>query len=468
MHRILSDIRFWILFFLILRLYAITNAPLEVAHNWRQTTVTMAARNFLETDNNIIYPRIDFAGEKTGITGMEFPLLNYIIYLISKIFGYQHWYGRLVNLFVSSFGLYYFYKLIRKYFSENTSFASTIILAVSIWFQYSRKIMPDTFSVSLILAGLYFGTNYLEGKNPKHKTRELCLSFTFLLLGILAKLPSCYLLVLLIFQYSDKNISSGSKMKYAFALLMLFVPVYIWYFYWVPFLVHTYGFSHFFMGNSLAQGFTEIKQNLHITLEKFYDNAMKYSGFICFLGGLIYASIKKDKRILLSFAITSLGFLVIMLKSGGTFAHHSYYIIPFVPVMALVAGFGISKIKKPLVASLILIIVSVEGIANQHVDFRIKEKDVFLLEIEKELDKFSNRNDLIIINSGDIPTPMYFAHRKGWINTNEKISDLNYITELKSKGLKYILILKKTFGEDLLINKYTLLADNEDFRLYKI
>ncbi len=68
----------------------------------------MPARNFLEVDANIFYPRIDIAGEKTGITGMEFPLLNYIIFLQAKIFGYAHWYGRLINLIVSSVRLFIF------------------------------------------------------------------------------------------------------------------------------------------------------------------------------------------------------------------------------------------------------------------------------------------------------------------------------------------------------------------------
>ena len=55
---LIRDIRFWIILFFIIRLWGITNAPLEVAHNWRQTTVTMVARNFLEIDNNIFFPRI--------------------------------------------------------------------------------------------------------------------------------------------------------------------------------------------------------------------------------------------------------------------------------------------------------------------------------------------------------------------------------------------------------------------------
>src|SRR3972149_8048774 len=126
--KIVNNIWFWIILVFLLRLYHITFPPLEVGHNWRQTTVTMVARNFYEINNNIFYPRIDIAGEKSGITGMEFPLLNYLIYLVSLIFGYQHWYGRLINLIVSSIGIYYFYFLINKFFNRKIAFNSAIIL----------------------------------------------------------------------------------------------------------------------------------------------------------------------------------------------------------------------------------------------------------------------------------------------------------------------------------------------------
>src|SRR5258708_1308722 len=44
----IKDIRFWILFFFLLRMYGITMPPLEVGHNWRQTDGLMIARNFYE------------------------------------------------------------------------------------------------------------------------------------------------------------------------------------------------------------------------------------------------------------------------------------------------------------------------------------------------------------------------------------------------------------------------------------
>jgi 4-amino-4-deoxy-L-arabinose transferase-like glycosyltransferase len=195
---IIKDIRFWIIAFFLIRLIGITNPPLEVSHNWRQTTVAMAARNFAEADNNILYPRIDIAGEKSGITGMEFPLLNYLIYLMSVVFGYDHWYGRLINLIVSSFGLWYFFRLVKDHFSEQVAFNSTIVLAVSVWFQFSRKIMPDTFAVSIVIAALYYASCYFRGNENHRKQLYSLILFSVMLddgsaVKTARRIPLCFI-----------------------------------------------------------------------------------------------------------------------------------------------------------------------------------------------------------------------------------------------------------------------------------
>lgn len=464
----LKDIRFWIFVLFIIRLIGITNPPLEVGHNWRQTTVTMVSRNFLEVDNNIFYPRIDIAGEKSGITGMEFPLLNYMIYIIAKIFGYQHWYGRLINLLISSIGLFYFFKLTRKYFTEQVAFSSTIVLAVSIWFQFSRKVMPDTFSMSLMIACIYYGSNYLENTLSKNNFLYLICYGVLMSLGVLSKLPSGFLLVVFVLFLLDKNISIKRKVIFSIVSLIGILPVVIWYYYWVPYLVDKYGFWHFFMGKGFSQGFNEILQNLNETLSKFYDTALKFIGFGVFLYGLGYSIIKGDSKIYFLFILTFISFSIIIFKAGYTFPHHNYYIIPFVPVMALIAGYGLSKIKYSKLALILLIAISIEGIANQQHDFGIKEKDRQLLNLEKDLDSLSLRSDLIIINSGNYPTPMYFAHRKGWVNTNDKIRDEVYIKSLKERGLKYIVILKRSFGTETSLNRYKRVLENEDYSIYEL
>ena len=459
-----QDIRFWIFIFFLLRLYGIHFAPLEVGHNWRQTTVLMVARNFLEVDPNVFLPRVDTAGHLSGITGMEFPLLNYLIYWISEIFGYEHWYGRLINLSVSSVGIWFYYKILRRYFSEQLSFSASIILLVSIWFKFSRKIMPDTFSLSLMIASIYYGLSYLESQKGKFK--DLLLYSILILLGGLSKLPSAYLLIIFCIPFFRKDIAGSQKLIFtAFSIISL-SPILFWYFQWVPYLVEKYQYWNFFMGISVQEGVDQLIANWAQASQRFYQTAIQFSGFALFLLGLYFAFRQKEKKILLPLAVLSIGFLVIMLKSGYTFSHHSYYILPFVPVMSLVAAYGLETFNKKWIV-IILLVIGTENILTQLEDFRIKEKNARLLNLEAALDQMSEQDELIMINSHPFPTPMYFAHRKGWIQTNEEMQDPKLINAAKRKGLKHILIMKRSFGNEIEL-PYQKVIDNEDFAIYSL
>lgn len=455
----------WVIAFFILRLYHITNPPLEVAHNWRQTTVTMAARNFLEEDPTILLPRIDIAGEKTGITAMEFPVLNYLIYLMSLVFGYAHWYGRLINLIVSSFGLIFFYKLIRKYGGESLAFKAGLVLLFSIWFNYSRKIMPDTFSVSLVFIGLHYGSNFLDKKNSY---LNLLLYFLFSTIGLLSKLPAAYFFALLPLLMFKKEIVVSTKIKIMLTTLLVAVITGIYYFVWLPHLTNTYGFTHFFMGTSFRQGIQEIYSHLNEALQKFYEEAIGFSGFVIFLFGIRMAIKNKERNLLKIFLLAFIGFLLIIFKSGFAFYHHSYYIIPFTPIMALLAGYALTKIKNKKWALVILICFALESLLKKNADFYIKENNLAILNLEEDLNKFSSKSDLIAINSGNLPTPMYFAHHKGWVETNETLSNSLFVDSLKRKGLKFIVILKKTFSEGDITLTYPVVLENKDYKIYHL
>jgi hypothetical protein len=135
--------------------------------------------------------------------------------------------------------------------------------------------------------------------------------------------------------------------------------------------------------------------------------------------------------------------------------------------MALVAGFGVSCIPDKRIALAVLIIIAMEGILNQQHDFRLKPAQAAMLNLEKDMDNFSGRNDLILINSGDVPTPMYFAHRKGWVASNDLILKERYIDSLQQNGLKYILILKKAFGSSIPLPLKKVL-ENENYIIYSV
>lgn len=459
----LLDIRFWLVLFFLLRLFHITNPPLEVSHNWRQTTVTMVARNFYEVNPDIMYPRLDIGGDKTGITGMEFPVLNYLIYLTSLLFGYEHWYGRLINLLVSTVGIWFFFRLIKNYFGKELAFFSAIVLLFSIWIVFSRKIMPDTFSTSLIIMSIYFATNYFESKRILH----LLLYALFCLLGLLAKLPAGYLLIVLSLFVFDRKIELRTKISFLFTSLIILLPVAYWYFIWVPHLNHVFGFTHFFMGSALKYGTKEILSHLYETGFNFFDSAIKYVGFAFFLAGLFFAWKKQQKALGWIVGLSFISFLVVILKSGFAFYHHNYYIIPFVPVMALICGYGLIQFKNVKWRYVFLVIIALEGILNYQDDFFIKDDDLAIYNLEKDFDAISSREDLVLMNSGNKPTPMYFAHRKGWVTFNDSIQNPAYINQLKHKGLKFVVILKRSFGYPMELD-YPVCVNNPYYTIYKL
>jgi hypothetical protein len=460
--RYASRIEFWIVLFFIIRLIGITNAPLEIAHNWRQVTGLMVARNFLEVDSAIFYPRIDDTQGGTGIIGMEFPLLNYLHFLLAVLFDYQHWYGRLINLLVSSFGVLYFYKTLKILFTERIAFYAAYLLLISSWFAFSRKMMPDTFCISLMLISLFYGFRYLQ----EGRLIQLICFFVFATLGMLSKIPALFYLACFI-PYLVKE-KPSYKMLGLFSSTIIFslAIVWFWYFKWNPYLSDTYG-QWYNEGMVFSDGFLEIYNHLGATFHRFYFDA--FSGFIafglCILGfGL---AVSRGERGLLAYVIVlSISFFFYMVKSGFYFHHHSYYILPFIPVMAILAGYAISLIPRHSWLIGLLLLTTIEGIANQQHDFFIKKSELPKLTVEDFIASEVPKNDLIAVNGNGNPQLLYLSHRKGWVCSDHQFKDETFLNVLKKQHCKFILLVKNEQIKK--IPNLKKLKENDFFSLYML
>jgi len=457
---ILTDIRIWILFFFILRLIGITNAPLETGHNWRQSLTNMIARNFLEGNANVLYPQIDMAGNQTGIIGSEFPFFNYLIYITSLVFGYSHWYGRLINLIVSSFGIYFFHQFVKKNCNKEIAFYASIVLLSSIWFAFSRKIMPDTFSVSLVIIGLYWCYKYLiTGSFLK-----LFLFFLFATLGMLCKIPALSLIAVIPILIFVKEIPVYRRLIVLTLTTISLAIVSLWYFYWVPYLLETYHYQLYFP-KGLIEGFNEIRPLSPEFFEKFYfSSLLSYIAFVFFLAGLFFIYKSRNLYLKIGILVITITFFIFILKTGSVFPQHNYYIIPFTPVMSLIVGYGLSKFPSKYVY-IPLILISLEGIANQQHDFFIKNSERYKPSLENIVDKNISKSALIVINGGQSPQEIYFSHRKGWTIDNKMINkeDLNHLKEL---GASYLIINKKSYTTT--IKYYPIIYLSTNYDIYKL
>lgn len=455
-----SDIRSWIVLFFLLRLIGITNPPLETGHNWRQSLTAMIARNFLETDNNILYPRVDMAGDLSGIIGSEFPLFNYVIYLFSLLFGYSHWYGRLINLIVSGFGTFAFYKLIEKLTDKKIAFNSTLIFLASIWFAFSRKIMPDTFSVSLVLMGLQCCSSYLQTGSKL----KLLLFFVFTTLGMLCKIPALSLLAPVILIFYSPKIEHQKKISVFAGSFLSLLLVWLWYFQWVPLLLNQYHYQLYFP-KGILEGLREIIPLAKSFFQKFYFDALSsYSSIPFVLAGIFLIFKESNQNLKMGFGLLTLTFLVFTLKTGAVFPQHNYYIIPFVPVMAFTAGYAISKLPSQYLKVALFLLLT-EAMLNQQHDFFLKESEKYKLQLEQICNQNIGKKDLIVINGGNSPQTIYFCNRKGWTIENEKVNHTN-LMELKEKGAAYFILDKSRMNSSF--KDFPLIYTDEHIGIYKL
>ena len=458
---LLSDIRFWIILFFVVRLINI-NAPIFESHNWRQADGYAISRNFLEIELDLFHPRVDHAGDLSGITGSEFPLMNFLVYCLYLLFDPNWWQGRLVSLIVSSIGCWFFFRTIKEFFSEKVAFPATILLLSSIWLAHSRKFMPDVFSTSLILIAVYYGWSYLKkGKGAFH----LILFGLFALLGLLSKLPAVVMTGLLFPALLDKSIPTGKKAIVAGISVLAVVPVLIWYFHWVPYLNTEFGFNYFFMGSSISENLQYLGSNLWPTLERFIYG-IHFVGFALFLGGIFLASKNREANLLIAFGAMSLLQLAILVKSGEKFTHHTYYIVPFVPAMALMGAYAISKIKVQRWWWVVVAVVMIEGATNEQHEFQIKDKYRYKLRLEAVADAHTKRSELVATNNDQNPSALYFTHRKGWVISTQNQEGPDFFKGLVEKGCALIIWDKHRGPRPEAIPHFTFLEEDEDFALF--
>lgn len=453
-----GDVRFWIFLFFAGRLAGITQAPLEAGHSWRQSLTAMIARNFLQIEPNVLYPRIDMAGDASGIIGTEFPLFNYLIYLFAAGFGYEHWYGRLINLVVSSAGVYCFHGLLAAFFTKRTALSASVILLGSIWFSFSRKIMPDTFSVSLVLMGLYAGYRFLQGG----KLIAIAGYTLLVAAGTLCKIPAAALVAVIGVLPFLPEVPRGRKAMLAVATLIAGAVTALWYFYWVPDLIDRFGYRLYFP-KGWREGAAEILPLLPQYFKKFYFSGLySYIGFAASIAGVVFLFTKRRGIQAAGLLLITGVFVAFTAKTGAVFPTHNYYIIPFVPVLALLAALGLEWLP-PKIAWIAAGLILVESTANQVHDFFPKEGSRHKLELESLMDVHVAKDALIVINGGASPQEMYFANRRGWTLEGDAMTP-SALDSLSGLGAEYVVVNRHRQVPEL--GAFSLLSETDDYRIY--
>ncbi|MDR2834821.1 MAG: glycosyltransferase family 39 protein [Bacteroidales bacterium] len=319
------------------------NKELVSNHSWRQTQTQSTINSFYKEDMNILNPRRNERGNTEGIFRMEFPIMQWIVACLYKIFGNHLIISRIFMFVIGLLSVFGIYKLL------DTLFQNKILAIIGAWafnfspsfYYYTINPLPDNFALCFSIWGLIF---FFLWYSNNSKIFYLVLTGLFLSIGALAKLPFIIYFIIPIVHFAILLIKNGINKKwllqtiscFSFALLPL-----AWYLYVIN------GWE----GNPIVGGiltneksFTEVlsywKFNLMSTLPELLLN---YGSVIPFLLAFFYIfknKVYKNTKFILLISLSIIVLVYYFFEANAIGKNHDYYLFPFYPLLFILVAYG--------------------------------------------------------------------------------------------------------------------------------
>ncbi len=141
-------------------------SPLLDAHSWRQADTAAISRNFLRERFNILYPQIDWRGDRAdGYVESGLEPLAFAVAALAKIGGFHPELGRLINTFVFLGSAWLVWTFVRRRYGGPTGLIATYLYAFGfpLLIFIERAFMNEALLICLSLVCLVATQRYLEG-----------------------------------------------------------------------------------------------------------------------------------------------------------------------------------------------------------------------------------------------------------------------------------------------------------------
>lgn len=306
----------------------------QSVHQWAQCDRASVALNYYQEQMNFFAPRVHNLDNGTGITGLEFPLVNYAVAILYLLFGYHEWLYRLLELLIFSGGLFCVF-LISKHYTGNKWMSMALALifgSIPLLSFYTANFLPDIVSLSFLLCSWVF----LIQANRFRTGKYFILTFTFLWLAALIKItslvyiPAFACFILLNFKDIPKKKILVKLAGATFLLIGFTLP---WYLYasWLSTKTHSEVFLLQFMPlTSLTDLMSVYDEISAVWLDRLF---IKPLALFLFFFPLVFSMIPGLSRELRLFGLLIAGSVIFfMIGMWQQFRHHDYYMIMLCPL----------------------------------------------------------------------------------------------------------------------------------------
>ncbi len=305
-------------------------------HQWAQCDRASVAFNYYMNGFHFFKPQVHNISNGSGITGLEFPIINFLAAIGYALFGFHEYIYRLIVFLCLLSGLINAYRLANLLLSNSIVAALPVYLlfASPVLAYYGITFLADPVSLGLALSGWYYFFRWQENK----KARTLITTIVFCSLASMIKISSLInplAMAAFVFLNADGKTFAMIKVRVQQALpfLIVIIPVLAWYFY-ASWLNKTYESKVFMLEmrpvSSWEEFITIWKEIEQTWLWRFYPKIY----FIALLiGSVSIAALpqKINKPLLTITLLLYVGAISFFLLMFTQFRIHDYYIIPLMP-----------------------------------------------------------------------------------------------------------------------------------------
>ncbi|MBL7910612.1 MAG: hypothetical protein JNJ41_06135 [Bacteroidia bacterium] len=499
-----------VLFFLNAYNSVINKRP-TIVHQWRQTDCLSITKNYYEEGMDFFNPKIHFQGNLNGKAVSEFPILNYTVAALWKVFGEHEFIYKLLEYFLFILCIFILFNTLLKFTNSAmfSFFIVSLLLTSPLLAYYSFNYLADVPALSLAIMGFSFLTSFYHTRSMKFFYWCLFVSTLAVLIKASAVLPFA---LLLFFSLIDIfNLNRVFKTEKLFSrktipsvtIVLSVIAVLAWYKYAVDY--NKSANSVFLLTVLPIWEMTEsaILNNLQVLFNVmfpvFFSKPMFFLFFIAVV--FVYSNFKKLNIFFrYSMVFSTLSFIFYLLFFFQVFNAHDYYlnnlmifpVVTFFCVGNIIVKTEFNINYKTFFSSAVIVLTILNSFYSAAVvrsrtieDDKLCAWYPFLSMEDKGLAKYLNwrynssigpletitpelraigikRDDLTLsIPDDSFDVSLYLMDQKGYTVPRDKfVADSSIIKTFVARKMKYLV-----FNDPSLKNELSYKAINNYFKL---
>lgn len=450
--------------------------PMSI-HQWAQCDRASVARNYAQDGMNFFKPHTHFLSNTNGITGLEFPLMNYMAAICYKLFGFNEFWYRALSLLFLSIGLFFTFR-IAELFLKQTLLAALITLS---WYlspilcYYSPNFLSDAASLGFIMSAWYFYFRYCE----QHVKKFLLLFFFFAALASLIKVSSVMSIVVIVIitltdyfsnkiillqkLVQDPNVKRNGILIYS---LLVFLLVIAWYGYAAT-LSNKMTDKIFLVGTNAPQSWSDVPwvwNDVKKLFLPYYYHWIMYLVYAFSLFVLFFRFKKMHPLLRLITCGLGAGLICFVYLFFNQFRQHDYYIIALLPFFFFLLITAVQYLQTTVkhqtkfnfLLSVFFLFICCISIwwSNLYLQDKYADDHFPYNNIENYMESFGVKptDKVITLYDNSFNIQLYFMNRKGWRIEKGKIEKRleGYINQ----GAKFIIVNDTSALNNVVLRQY--------------